>query len=203
MSHAGLIVCFSFKKMKKAVHSILALFAIAISFVSAAAPSMGPQGIISFSGGLNAETCSIQDNAAVVVGDNLNYDMGVVSTRSLGTESAPSTSATSGGLASSVNMNLRLLCASGSSVELKLTPTTRSGRGIAVSGNAKNVQIMLMQGTNLLDFSGGPVSLSAPLSGGIANIALKAYYTLQAGKTPSDVVPGPANGNATYVLSYN
>lgn len=189
--------------MKKAVLSIAVLSALGFSTVSGAAPSLGPNGIISFAGGLNAETCSVQDTGASGSGGNLSYDMGVVSTKSLGTEAAPATPATSGGAASPTNMNLRLLCAAGSSVDLKLTPTTRSGKGIAVGGVANNVQIMLMQGSEALDFSGGSVTLPAPISAGIANIALKAYYTLQAGKTVSDVVPGTANGSAAYVLSYN
>lgn len=189
--------------MKKTVLSIAVLSALGFSTVSGALPSLGPNGMITFAGGLNAETCSVQDSGASSTGGNLSYEMGVVSTKSLGTEAAPATPATSGGVASPTNMNLRLICAAGSSVDLKLTPTTRSGRGIAVSGDAKNVQIMLMQGSNSLDFSGGDVTLSAPLSAGVANIALKAYYTLQAGKTVSDVEPGTANGSAAYVLSYN
>lgn len=190
-------------EMKKAVLSIGVLSALAFSTVSGAAPSIGANGIISFAGGLNAETCSVQDGSAVVAGNNLSYEMGMVSTNSLGTEAAPATPASSGSLASPTNMNLRLLCAAGSSVELTLTPPKHSGKGIAVSGDAKNVQIMLVQGSSVLDFMPGSVTLPAPLSGGVANIALKAYYTLQAGKTVSDVIPGSANGSIAYVLSYN
>ncbi|NIF85153.1 type 1 fimbrial protein [Comamonas sp. Tr-654] len=146
----------------------------------------------------------MQDSGATITSGNLSYDMGMVTTKSLGSEATPATPVTPGGIASPTLMNLRLACASGSSVELKLTPTTRMGKGIATSGSASNVQIMLMQGAGILDFSNtGSWTLSAPLSGGEANFVLNAYYTLQAGKATSQVAAGSANGSLAYVLSYN
>ncbi|MBS3021073.1 hypothetical protein DJFAAGMI_03837 [Comamonas sp. PE63] len=191
--------------MKKAILSIAVLSALGFSTVSEAAYSLGPSGTITFNGGLNAVTCSVTDAGATVSGNNLTYNMGTVSTNDIGTEAAPTTVASGGGAASAFTaMNLLLACTNSTSVQLTLTPTTRSGRGIAVTGGAANVQIMLVQGTTALDFSGGSVTLAPrTLSGGFVMEPLKAYYTLQAGKTTSDVTSGAANGSATYVLSYN
>lgn len=188
--------------MKKAILSLAVFSALGFSAVSHAA-SIGATGNISFNGGLTAETCSLENSGATGTGGNLSYDMGVVTTKSLGSEAAPATPVTVGGIASSTTMNLKLACASGSSVELKLTPTTRVNKGIGVSGGATNVQIMLMQGSSTLDFSTGSATLTAPLSGGVANFVLNAYYTLQADKTIAQVTTGSANGSLAYVLSYN
>ncbi|WP_407713844.1 fimbrial protein [Comamonas testosteroni] len=188
--------------MKKAILSIAVLSVLGFSTVSYAAYSLGPSGQISFSGSLNAVTCSVTDSGAAGSGSNLSYSMGAVSTSALGTEAAP-TVVPGASPAPPAVMNLRLACSGTTSVELTLTPTTRSGRGIAVSGGATNVQIMLMQGSTALDFTSGSVTLPATLSGGFAMMPLNAYYTLQAGKTASDVTGGPANGSVAYVLSYN
>ncbi|MGU3626646.1 fimbrial protein [Comamonas sp. C24C] len=194
--------------MKKAVLSIAVLSALGFSTVSGAVPSLGPNGIISFAGGLNAETCSVRDasqgngngTGTRAMGD-LSYSMGTVSASALGTEAVPTVSGS--GPTSPVVVDLLLACSNATSLELKLTPTARSGRGIGVTGGATNVQIMLMQGTTALDFTNGSATLFATPSSGSAHIVLNAYYTLQAGKTVSDVVTGTANGSAAYVLSYN
>lgn len=189
--------------MKKAILSIAVLSALSFSTISHAAPSLGPIGLITFAGGLNAESCTLQDAGAGGTGGTLNYIMGAVSSNALGTEANPRVASGSSTATTPIAMNLRLTCSGASSVELKLTPTTRIGQGIAVSGGATNVQIMLMQGTTALNFTSGSVTLTAPATAGVANIALNAYYTLQAGKTLSEVTPGPANGSASYILSYN
>lgn len=189
--------------MKKAILAIAVLSTLGFSTISQAAPSLGPTGVINFIGTLNAETCSVSDAGASSTGGNLSYDMGAVAVKTLGTEADPAHSITAGNVTTPISMNLRLECAGSVSVELKLTPTARVNQGIRVSGGATNVQIMLMQGTSPLNFGSGSVTLPAPLSSGVANIALSAYYTLQNGKAISDVQSGPANGSAAYVLSYN
>lgn len=190
--------------MKKAILSIAVLSALGFSAMSHAAPTVGASGMINFNGKINADSCVMHSNGAGSAGGtNLNYDMGSVSVNALGTEAAPMTAA--GGTVTTlpVPLNLQLECMSGTSVDLALTPTITSGKGVGVTGGAQNVQIMLMQGSSALDFSTGPVTLSAPLTNGVANIALNAYYTLQAAKTTGDVVVGDANGTVSYVLSYN
>jgi major type 1 subunit fimbrin (pilin) len=162
--------------------------------------------MINFTGSINADSCvAHSDGAGSSGGASLTYPMGVVSKTALGTEAAPNTTAgTSSALP--VSMNLALECSSGTSVELKLTPTVASGKGIGlapVAGAATNVQIMLMQAGQPLDFTSGSVTLNAPLVNGVASIPLNAYYTLKSGKAVADVVAGTANASAAYVLSYN
>lgn len=191
--------------MKKAILSIAVLSALGFSAVSHAAPTVGATGMINFNGSINADSCVAHSNGAGGAGgSNLNYDMGAVSKTALGTEATPAASAgTSSTLP--VPMNLALECSSGTSVDLKLTPTVASGKGIglAAGSGATNVQIMLMQGSQALDFTGGSVTLNAPLVNGVASVPLTAYYTLKAGKAITDVDAGTANASAAYVLSYN
>lgn len=189
--------------MKKAILSIAILSALSFSTISHAVPSLGPTGLITFAGGLSAESCTLQDSGASGMGSNLSYNMGAVSSNALGTESNPQTVSGSSTATTPIVMNLQLTCAGATSVELKLTPTARIGKGIAVTGGATGVQIMLVKDAIPLDFTPGFVSLTAPASSGVATIALKAYYTLQAGKTASEVTSGAADGSAAYVLSYN
>lgn len=191
--------------MKKAILSIAVLSALGFSAMSHAA-TVGATGMINFTGSINADSCVAHSNGAGSAGGaNLTYDMGVVSKTALGTEAIPNTSSgTSSTLP--VDMNLALECSSGTSVELKLTPTVASGKGIglaAVAGAATNVQIMLMQAGQSLDFTSGSVTLDAPLVNGVASVPLTAYYTLKAGKAITDVDAGTANASAAYVLSYN
>lgn len=190
--------------MKKAILSIAVLSALGFSAMSHAA-TVGATGMIYFNGSINADSCVAHSNGAGSAGgSNLTYDMGSVSKNALGTEATPSTSATGGTSTLPVAMNLQLECTSGTSVDLKLTPTITSGQGIGVTGGATNVQIMLMQNGSKLDFTGGPVTLTAPLVNGSASVPLTAYYTLASGLTDaSTVTAGPANGSAAYVLSYN
>lgn len=186
--------------MKKAILSIVVLSALGFSAASQAA--VGATGIINFTGKINTDTCVVHGNGAGSPGGSvLNFPMGSVSVNALGTEASPATS-TGSATTLPVPLNFQLECASGTSVELALTPTVVSGKGIGVTGGAEAVQIMLMQGSTALDFT-APVTLNAPLSGGQANVALNAYYTVVEGKTVSDVVAGDANASVAYVLSYN
>lgn len=191
--------------MKKAILSIAVLSAMGFSAISQAA-TVGASGMINFTGSINADSCVAHANGAGTAGGgNLTYDMGAVSKTALGTEANPNASAGSSSTLP-VSMNLALECSSGTSVELKLTPTVASGKGIGlapVAGAATNVQIMLMQAGQSLDFTPGSVTLDAPLVNGVASVPLTAYYTLQAGKTLTDVDAGTANATAAYVLSYN
>ncbi|WLW63586.1 type 1 fimbrial protein [Achromobacter aegrifaciens] len=189
--------------MKKAILSIAVLSAMGFSAMSQAAPTVGATGLIKFNGSINADSCVVHSaGAGSAGGQTLTYDMGSVSVNALGTEASPmSTGGTITTLPTA--MDLQLECPGSTSVELQLTPTLASGKGIGVTGGAQGVQIMLVQGTQPLDFSMGPVTLSAPSTAGIANIALKAYYTLKASTLVSSVVTGDANGSAAYTLSYN
>lgn len=188
--------------MKKAILSLAVLSALSFSAVTHAA-SVGATGTIKFDGGLTAPTCTLSDAGATSTGTDLQYPMGMVATTSLGTEATPATAVISGAVTSPTRMNLKLACSSGSSVELKLTPTQLVGRGIGVYGGAEGVQVMLMYLSQPVDFSGGFATLMAPLSGGIATFVMDAYYTLQAGKSISDAKGGLARANLAYVLSYN
>ncbi|WP_294261010.1 fimbrial protein [uncultured Comamonas sp.] len=192
--------------MKKAILSIAVLSALGFSAVTQAAPTVGATGMINFTGSINADSCVAHSNGAGTSGGaNLTFDMNAVSKTALGTEANPNASSgTSSTLP--VPMNLALECSSGTSVDLKLTPTIASGKGIGlapVAGAATNVQIMLMQAGQPLDFTSGSVTLNAPLVNGVASVPLTAYYTLKSGKTVADVTAGTANASAAYVLSYN
>lgn len=192
--------------MKKAILSIAVLSALGFSAVTQAAPTVGATGMINFTGSINADSCVAHSNGAGTSGGaNLTFEMNAVSKTALGTEANPNASAgTSSTLP--VPMNLALECSSGTSVDLKLTPTIASGKGIGlapVAGAATNVQIMLMQAGKPLDFTSGSVTLNAPLVNGVASVPLTAYYTLKSGKAITDVTAGTANASAAYVLSYN
>ncbi|MBS3021072.1 hypothetical protein DJFAAGMI_03836 [Comamonas sp. PE63] len=191
--------------MKKAILSIAVLSALGFASVASHAAE-GARGMINFNGSINADSCVAHSSGAGSAGGStLTYDMGVVSKTALGSELTP---AASTGTSSTlpVAMDLTLECSSGASVDLKLTPTVASGKGIGlapVAGAATNVQIMLMQAGAPLDFTTGSVTLNAPLVNGTASIPLTAYYTLQAGKAIADVDAGTANATAAYLLSYN
>ncbi|WP_043005551.1 fimbrial protein [Comamonas testosteroni] len=196
--------------MKKAILGIAVLSTLGFSTLSEAAYNIGPSGNITFNGSLNAVTCSVTDPGATVSGANLTYNMGTVGVNELGTELTPSFGP--GGVVTGKAMNLVLSCSGGaSSVELKLTPTARVGRGIAVTGGAQSaqgVQIMLMQGSVVLDFSPGFYTFTnLTLNGSGATktytLPMTAFYTLQFNKNLSDVTSGSANGSLTYTLSYN
>lgn len=187
--------------MKKAILSIVVLSALGFSAASQAA--VGATGTINFTGKINTDTCVVHGNGAGSAGGSvLNFPMGSVSVNALGTEANPATASSGSASTLPVSLNFQLECASGTSVDLALTPIVVSGKGIGVTGGAQNVQIMLMRGSTALDFS-TPVTLNAPLSGGQASMALNAYYTLVDGKAVSDVVAGDANASVAYVLSYN
>lgn len=187
--------------MKKAILSIAVLSALGFSAVSHAAPTVGATGMINFNGSINADTCVVHSNGASSSG-NLTYQMGSVSANALGTEANPT--ATTGTITTlPVPVNLTMECMSGAKVALKLTPTTVKGKGIAVTGGAQNVQIMLMDGTTAMDFTSGSVTKpNIPLVDGVADLSLTAYYTLQAGANAGTVVAGPANASVAYELSY-
>ncbi|NIF85154.1 type 1 fimbrial protein [Comamonas sp. Tr-654] len=189
--------------MKKAILSIAVLSALGFSAVSHAAPTVGATGMINFQGEINADTCVVHSAGANSSGGtNLTYQMGSVSANALGTEEFPNQT---GGTITTlpVPVNLTMECMNGTNVSLKLTPTTRVGMGVGVSGGAQNVQIMLMEGVNKLDFSSGSYTkANLPLTNGVADISLNAFYTLQQGKGVGDVVAGPANGSVAYELSY-
>jgi len=137
-------------------------------------------------------------------GGNLTYNLGTVSSSSLGSEDQPNVSTTNV-TALPTDLNLVIECATTpTSVDLKLTPTQTSGKGIAVTGGAQNVQIMLTKADNsIIDFTSGSSTLNGLVSGGNSSMNLKAYYTRKAGKAVADVTAGQANATVAYTLSYN
>lgn len=188
--------------MKKTIFA-LAVFS-ALGLGAAQAATVGAEGIINFTGTINGDSCVLHSNGAGSAGGGmLSYDMGAVSVHSLGTADAPATSATNGVTTLPIAMNLQLECVSGTSVDLELTPTIASGKGIGVTGGANGVQIMLVQSGTAVDFTNGSANVAVPLSNGKAALDLTAYYTLQDGVDTADVVPGTANGTVNYVLKYD
>ncbi|MGG4603839.1 fimbrial protein [Paenalcaligenes sp. Me131] len=184
--------------MKKILLGLTILSAFAATGAQA---EIGATGNINFVGSINADSCTVRSPGASSSGANMLVDMGPVAAKTLGTEATPATSA--GGLATfAKNIDLQVECAEGTKVELKLAPTAKSGKGIAVTGGAQNVQIMLVNNDTVLDFSTGDVVLEAPYVEGGINIPLVAYYTTKAGKTNADVVGGQANATVAYELSY-
>ncbi|MCL7715563.1 fimbrial protein [Stenotrophomonas mori] len=185
--------------MKKLFIGLAALSAFAAGTSQAA---VGAQGNINFTGSINNDSCVVSGSGATNVGKNLLVDMGTVSANTLGTEANPAVNG--GGMSAfEKTIDLKVECLSGTKVALKLTPQTRSGKGIAVTGGASNVQIMLVNDNQVLDFTTGSASLEAPFNGGNVVIPMKAYYTLVQGKDVADVVAGQANATVAYELSYD
>lgn len=186
--------------MKKILFGLTILSAFAAAGAQAA-PTIGARGNINFLGSINADSCTVRTPGATSSGANMLVDMGPVSAKTLGTEAEPATSA--GELTSiAKNIDMQVECANGTKIALKLIPTTVSGKGIAVTGGAQNVQIMLVSNRTVLDFTSGDATINASYGGTSTNIPLVAYYTLKAGKTTADVVAGQAKATVAYELSY-
>ncbi|MGG4774496.1 fimbrial protein [Paenalcaligenes sp. Me52] len=186
--------------MKKILLGLTILSAFAATGAQAES-TIGARGNINFVGSINADSCTVRSPGASSTGANMLVDMGPVTAKTLGTEAAPATSA--GGLtAISKNIDMQVECATGTKVSLKLAPTAVSGKGIAVTGGAQNVQIMLVSNDKILDFTSGSTTLDAPYADGAISIPLTAYYTRKAGSDVADVVGGQANATVAYELSY-
>lgn len=192
--------------MKKLLLSVAVISAMGLSATSNAAttPTVGASGTITFTGVINTDSCVVHSDGPGSTGSNLTYNLGTVSSNTLGSEDQPATSGTSM-TALPTNLNLVVECSTATtSVDLKLTPTLVSGKGIAVTGGAQNVQIMLTKADNsIIDFSSGSSTINGVISGGNSSMNLKAYYTRKAGKTVADVTAGQANATLAYTLSYN
>jgi major type 1 subunit fimbrin (pilin) len=186
--------------MKKTFIS-LAIFS-AFAATGAQAATIGATGTISFEGSITADTCKVSSSGASSSGANMLVTMGPHSAETLGTEATPETS--DGSLSTiAKNLDLNVECAADSKVTLELKPAARVGKGIAVTGGAQNVQIMLVGDNGPLDFSAGTATLNAVNVGNnVFSVPLKAYYTLQAGKKAADVKAGAANATVAYTLSY-
>ncbi|MFD4836565.1 fimbrial protein [Achromobacter sp. NPDC058515] len=189
--------------MKTLSLSTALLSALVLSAAAQAAPTVGAQGKINFTGDINADACTVAGSGMASRGV-FNYDMGSVSNLSLGTEDAPATSSTN--LPSMpIPVELTLQCATGTQVTLALTPAIASGKGVGVSGLATGAQIMLTKATDgsIIDFTAGTNTIPAGLdSNGKVTVSLLAYYTRKAGVAAAAVTPGTANGTVNYVLSY-
>lgn len=186
--------------MKKILFGLTILSAFAAAGAQAES-TIGARGNINFVGSINADSCTVRSPGASSSGANMLVDMGPVSAKTLGTEAQPATSA--GGITLiAKNIDMQVECASGTKVALKLAPTNTSGKGIAVTGGAQNVQIMLVNNDAPLDFTSGTATLEAPYADGAINIPLTAYYTRKAGAELADVVGGQANATVAYELSY-
>ncbi|MEQ6474618.1 fimbrial protein [Comamonas sp. wu1-DMT] len=188
--------------MKKLVMSLAVLSALGAASIAQAAPADGAKGLIKFTGVINADTCVLSSPSGTIAGKTLTVDMQEVPAASLGTEDAPTT--TGNGLtAEARDLDLDIQCATGTKVSMSLTPSAPSGKGIAVEGGAKNVQIVLTRDGNLVDFTSGSADVAAsPAVDGKFRVPLKAYYTRVAGKAQADVTVGAANATVNYVLKY-
>jgi major type 1 subunit fimbrin (pilin) len=186
--------------MKKTFIS-LAIFS-AFAATGAQAATTGATGTISFEGSITADTCKMSSSGASSSGANMLVTMGPHSAETLGTEANPETS--EGSLSTiAKNLDLNVECATDTKVTLELKPAARMGKGIAVTGGAQGVQIMLVDSNGPLSFLSGSAKLDAVNVGNnVFSVPLKAYYTLQAGKTTTDVKPGAANATVAYTLSY-
>jgi len=185
--------------LRSAIVSILGLTVA----VQVQARSFGAAGLIHFMGSITTDSCALRDSNAVQTSGAMTYNMGPVSVHALGTEAAPTTSAGGNITALPVDMNMQLECLEGVAVDLTLTPAIVSGKGIGLTGAAENVQIMLVNGSKPVDFSGGSQTINTPLNDGIAHIHMKAYYTLVTGGTVSNATAGTANGTIGYMISYH
>ncbi|SSW64571.1 fimbrial protein [Achromobacter agilis] len=188
--------------MKKLVLSLAILSACGAAGFAQAAPADGAKGLIKFTGNINADTCTLSSPNGSIAGKTLTVDMDEVPAASLGTEDAPSTSGT-GLNAEAKDLDLDIQCATGTKVSMTLTPSAISGKGIAVEGGAKNVQIVLTRDGSLVDFTSGSADVNANAAvDGKFRVPLKAYYTRVAGKAVADVTVGKANATVNYVLKY-
>jgi major type 1 subunit fimbrin (pilin) len=186
--------------MKKSFVSIAILSAIFAVGVQAA-PAVGAMGAISFEGSITVDACQVTSGGATSSGANMLVSMGPHSAETLGTETNPAMSAGKlSTIAKSIDLNVN--CTEGTRVSLSLKPAQVVGKGIAVNGTAQGVQIMLMNGSKVLDFSEGEAVTLETSSGRKVQIPLKAYYTLQAGKAISDAKAGSARALLAYTLSY-
>lgn len=188
--------------MKKLVLSLAVLSALGAASIAQAAPTEGAKGLIKFTGVINADTCVLSSPSGTIAGKTLTVDMNEVPAASLGNEDAPTT--TGNGLtAEAKDLDLDIQCATGTKVSMSLTPSSTSGKGIAVQGGAKNVQIMLTRDGSVVDFTSGSADIAANAAvEGKFRVPLKAYYTRAAGKALADVTIGPANATVSYVLKY-
>ncbi|MDR2325231.1 MAG: type 1 fimbrial protein [Acidovorax sp.] len=186
--------------MKKSFVSIAilsALFAVGVQ----AAPAVGAMGVISFEGSITVDACQVTSGGATSSGADMLVSMGPHSAETLGTEANPAMSAGKlSTIAKSIDLNVN--CTEGTKVFLSLKPSQVMGKGVAVNGTAQGVQIMLMNGSNVLDFSEKKEVILEASSGSKVQIPLKAYYTLQAGKVVSDAKAGSASALVAYTLSY-
>ncbi|WP_370681219.1 fimbrial protein [Comamonas sp. GB3 AK4-5] len=158
-------------------------------------------GAISFEGSITVDACQVSSGGATSSGADMLVSMGPHSAETLGTEANPAISA---GKLSTIakNIDLNVECTQGTKVSLSLKPSRVVGKGVGVNGTAQGVQIMLMNGSDILDFSQGDTVTLGATSGSNISIPLKAYYTLQAGKATSDAKAGTASALVAYTLSY-
>jgi major type 1 subunit fimbrin (pilin) len=186
--------------MKKTFIS-LAIFSAFVA-TGAQAATVGATGIINFDGSITADTCKMSSSGAASSGANMLVSMGPHSAETLGTEAHPETS--EGSLSTvAKNLDLNVECATDTAVTLELKPALRVGKGIAVTGGAQGVQIMLVGSDGPLNFAEGSAKLPAiNVGNNLFSVPLKAYYTLQDGKTSAQVKAGAANATVAYTLSY-
>lgn len=186
--------------MKKILFGLTVLSS-SFAFNAQAAPTIGATGNINFIGSINSDSCTVRSPGAASSGANVLVDMGKVSSATLGTEDSPASS--QGGVtAIGKSLDMQVECVSATKVSLELVPTLTSGKGIAVTGGAQNVQIMLVNDQQVLDFSSGKATLEAPYTKGTIEIPLTAYYTRKPGAAAIDVISGQAKATVAYVLSY-
>lgn len=186
--------------MKRIFFSAIALGALSVG--AAAHANQVGGGLITFEGNITEDSCIAYSTGAQNQGSDMRVLMGSVSKSFLGTEDAPDSNAASAALGQKIDLVIQC----GGKQNLTVGFEARSGtqgKGIAVTGGAKNVQLMLVSGATILDFTNGQATIdNLQYEEGAYKLPLNAYYSLASSKTADDVVAGPADALVAYTISY-
>ncbi|KII33852.1 hypothetical protein PS925_00986 [Pseudomonas fluorescens] len=200
--------------MKKFAFAVLTLSVLAASTGAlaeeeAAKAVKGGSGQISFTGVINNDACSV-DGAS---GNDkmIAVDMGSVSIKDMGTDSAPGA-----GRVAANDFNLKVNCNAGTKVSMLFKPTVNGGSGL-VDGK----KVLKLQGTDaakgvgiaLLDSNGQLIDLSSEATakvqtsltgdgttGGDGTLSFAAAYVTTGDKTTATA--GTGNATLPFVLEY-
>ncbi|MFW6749327.1 fimbrial protein [Pseudomonas glycinae] len=199
--------------MKKFAFAVLTLSVLAASTGAlaeeAAKPVKGGSGQISFTGVINNDACSV--DGASGSDKMIAVDMGSVSIKDMGTDSAPGA-----GRVAANDFNLKVNCNAGTKVSMLFKPTVNGGSGL-VDGK----KVLKLQGTDaakgvgiaLLDSNGQLIDLSSEATakvqtsltgegatGGDGTLSFAAAYVTTGDKTAATA--GTGNATLPFVLEY-
>ncbi|WP_236193217.1 fimbrial protein [Pseudomonas glycinae] len=195
--------------MNKFVLAALTLSLVAASSGVMAATTKGGSGQISFTGVINNDACSV--DGATGKDKMITVDMGNVSIKDMGTESAP----TAGRMAAN-DFNLKVNCNAGTKVSMLFKPSANGGSGL-VDGK----KVLKLQGADaakgvgiaLLDSNGQLIDLSSdatakietgltgdPDKGGDGTLSFSAAYVVTGDIAAASA--GTGNASLPFVLEY-